>query len=331
MHLKIHLRDLDEILLEQTVERRMLVSNEPVIERVTTINLASSRGTYREILLDGIHIGYGDLRLKQTTLLQFESDFETVEMHFDLCGQSEAAFREPGVAPYQFSSNTHNLIYVPGTKGTMHLNASPARILEINIRPSVFEHYLSGSDHHRLAAFRKHMQHQQHSLLSRHNLPISPAMHHVIEAIVNCSKTGVYKKLFLEAKVIELLMLQLEQLLEHDCEVCQHLRPQDYEKMHHAKAILLTHLDDPYSLTDLARQIGTNEFTLKKGFKELFGTSVFGMLSDERMKKAQTLLLNTTKSVAEISQEIGYKYPHHFNAAFKKKFGVPPGRYKSFD
>ncbi|MDR6197287.1 AraC-like DNA-binding protein [Siphonobacter sp. BAB-5404] len=41
--------------------------------------------------------------------------------------------------------------------------------------------------------------------------------------------------------------------------------------------------------------------------------------TERRMhEKAQALLLNTTKNVAEIS----YKYPYHFNPAFEKKLKV---------
>ena len=58
---------------------------------------------------------------------------------------------------------------------------------------------------------------------------ITPEMHHTIREILNCKRTGIYKKMFLEARTIELLLLQLEQinapndqisLSKSDCEKC---------------------------------------------------------------------------------------------------------------
>ncbi|MBP1650338.1 MAG: AraC family transcriptional regulator, partial [Bacteroidetes bacterium] len=113
----------------------------------------------------------------------------------------------------------------------------------------------------------------------------------------------------------------------HDCKDFCSLKKADIDKMHHAKEIILKQLYNPCSLIDLARQIGTNEFTLKKGFKEVFGTTVFGMVSDIRMEEAKALLLSGEKNVTEISELIGYKHPAHFNTAFKKKFGITPGKF----
>lgn len=94
-------------------------------------------------------------------------------------------------------------------------------------------------------------------------------MMNVLNEIVDCTRTGIYKRMYLEAKVIELLMLQLEQFAAHDCRVFCSLKPADIDKMHYARQIILQGINNPCSLIDLARQIGTNEFNLKKGFKEI--------------------------------------------------------------
>jgi AraC family transcriptional activator of pyochelin receptor len=39
---------------------------------------------------------------------------------------------------------------------------------------------------------------------------------------------------------------------------------------------------------------------------------------------ARQFLLDTEKTAAEISNELGYSTPQHFNNAFKKKFGITP-------
>lgn len=48
---------------------------------------------------------------------------------------------------------------------------------------------------------------------------------------------------------------------------------------------LLSHLDTTCSLTDLARRVGISEFALEKGFRELFGTTVFGFWHEAKMEQ----------------------------------------------
>jgi len=51
---------------------------------------------------------------------------------------------------------------------------------------------------------------------------------------------------------------------------------------------------------------------------------VFGYLADQRLQLTQRFLRDTNKTAAEISLELGYSTPQHFNNAFKKKFGITP-------
>ena len=89
---------------------------------------------------------------------------------------------------------------------------------------------------------------------------------------------------------------------------------------------LLSHLDTTCSLTDLAHRVGTNEFALKKGFRALFGTTVFGFWHDVKMEQARRLLIEEDRSISEVSDMVGYQNPRHFSSAFRKKFGVLPSR-----
>src|SRR3546814_929631 len=79
-----------------------------------------------------------------------------------------------------------------------------------------------------------------------------------------------------------------------------------------------------YSLVGLAHAVGANEATLKKHFKAVYGTTVFGFLTARRMELAKALLLANELKVAAVAQEVGYKYASHFTAAFRRHFGVLP-------
>lgn len=323
MKIKLSTNDLEEIILENQTSRYQNISPE-VKEHNVCVEHSLGKAYYNEIYFKGVHIAFGDIQFRENALIQFESDFETVEMHFDLLGATHSEI-SPALN-YSFTQHTHNIIYVPGVKGKFHTSPS-TRVMEINMHPSVFSKHIEEDNIY--YTFLQNIKLQNPVLMARHNMPITPDMLNTISAIMECNRTGIYKRLFLEAKVIELLMLQLEQFATHDCRVFCSLKATDIEKMHYAREIILKRLDNPCSLIDLARQIGTNEFALKKGFKEVFGTTVFGMVSDIRLQQAKDQLLNGNKNIAEISFDTGYKNPTHFSAAFKRKFGVSPSTYLS--
>lgn len=324
MSLKLHLSDIEEIVFESGFPRKYQDLSSRLQETDLNFDHRLGLGTYKEIYFDGIHIAFGDLRFKSPVSLEFETDFETVEMHFNLSGHSSTSLAGNAGMGYSFDQHSHNIIYVPGVKGQLHARQG-FRMMEINMQPFVFEKYLEGSDLHK--SFLLGMRHQNPALMASHNLPITPDMMRLINEIMDCTLTGLYKRLYLEARVIELLLLQLEQFAAHDCKVFCNLKSTDIEKMHHARQIIKDRLHNPCSLIDLAKLIGTNEFTLKKGFKEVFGTTVFGMVADQRLQQAKEQLLAGTKNIAEISYDAGYKNPTHFSAAFKRKFGVSPSAY----
>lgn len=155
---------------------------------------------------------------------------------------------------------------------------------------------------------------------------ITPAMHLALQQILNCPYKGLTKQIYLESKALELIALRLEQAIEDNQTQKQsvRLRSDDIERIHHAKDILLCNSNNPPSLVALARQVGLNDCVLKKGFRQIFGTTVFGYLHDYRMQQARQLLLERKMKVEAVAHTVGYASRSSFTAAFSKKFGVTP-------
>ncbi|MEM1370196.1 MAG: AraC family transcriptional regulator [Cyanobacteria bacterium P01_H01_bin.15] len=156
------------------------------------------------------------------------------------------------------------------------------------------------------------------------------AAHIVLSQLLNCPYQGAIKQLYLEGKVLELLALQVNQFTEEDHSTphSRHLKPDDIDRIHHAKRILTSDLTEPPSIADLARQVSINDFKLKHGFRQVFGTTVFGYLRQHRMEHAQRLLRSQRMNVSQVSQAVGYSNPSQFSAAFKKMFGITPKLYQ---
>lgn len=159
---------------------------------------------------------------------------------------------------------------------------------------------------------------------------ISPAIQMVLQQILNCPYTGSIQQVYLEGKALELIALQTAQWLQTDSPSSRHrLKPSDIERIHQAKEIVTQRLEDPPSLLELARAVGVNDCTLKRGFRQVFGTTVFSYLRQQRLIKARQLLQDTEMSVAEVTCQIGYTHSGHFAAAFKREFGVTPKAFKN--
>jgi len=106
------------------------------------------------------------------------------------------------------------------------------------------------------------------------------------------------------------------------------LWPADYEKIREARDYLLFNMDQPCTVIELAHKVGLNDFKLKKGFKQLYGSTIFDFLLEARIEKARMLLTETVMSIQEIAVATGYKNISSFTAAFKKRTGVSPRSFK---
>ena len=100
-----------------------------------------------------------------------------------------------------------------------------------------------------------------------------------------------------------------------------------------AKKILLTHMQNPPSIKELAHLCGTNDFWLKKNFKLFFKDTIYQLLAKERLKLAFALLKQNDISIKEAASIVGYTNAAHFAKIFKGAFGFLPSeliRQKSY-
>lgn len=133
------------------------------------------------------------------------------------------------------------------------------------------------------------------------------------------------KRLHFDSVVLQLLGYQFDQLFG----ARQQSQPAaitlgEKDKLYHARSLLMDRLSDPPRLSGLAKACQLNEFSLKRGFKQLFGTTVFGFVLQQRMESARMSLYAGEKTVSEIAYELGYTHPQHFYRAFKQYYGVTP-------
>ncbi|QYO62335.1 helix-turn-helix transcriptional regulator [Leptolyngbya sp. 7M] len=158
---------------------------------------------------------------------------------------------------------------------------------------------------------------------------ITPMMQTVIHQILDCPYQGLMKRLYLEGKALELITLRFCQLQETSQRSTKTpaLKSDDIDRIYQARAILIENLENPPSLLGLARQVGLNDCTLKRGFRQVFGKSAFGYLHDYRLEQARQLLEQRRLNVSEVCRAVGFANRSYFASAFRKKFGINPKDY----
>ncbi|MDR6922024.1 helix-turn-helix transcriptional regulator [Chryseobacterium sp. 2987] len=65
--------------------------------------------------------------------------------------------------------------------------------------------------------------------------------------------------------------------------------------------------------------------------KKELGISAQEFIHNKLIEMAKELIVNPSKSISEISYDLGFKYPQHFTRLFKTKVGISPSEYKSLN
>jgi len=297
-------------------------------EEVTENELCFDRGLTgfgKEILLEDVYFWYGNFRSASRKLFPVSTSGSHIQMTFSLQSRT-SYFLEISTQPFvRFKQHQHNLLLLPKQKMfVQYVPDQETEVFSINTTTNFFFNNLP-ANHPVYQHFKLGIIEKIPVFLSQRNLPVTPKMIAILFEILHNTYSGYHKSLFIKAKVIELLAQQFEQYeLLPVPDITSAIKKEDVDKMHLAREILIDNIEEPLSIKDLAHQIGTNEFNLKKYFKEVYGVTVFGYLHDYRMQQSKELLFQENSKIAEVAQKMGYKHATHFTAAFKKHFGYLP-------
>ena len=267
----------------------------------------------------GLSIAHTTIQTARNLVIQVDNPNAGMEMHINLEGYAESRLNNKFVG---FAGAQHNQLFFAGFKERIHYAAQkPYSCLEIDCWPLV--------DLRDRLAYRPEILDENigrveggESFTLGQPQSITFSQWQIIHDLLHCSVGEPYRRMYLEAKVWELYALQADQFSKAPGAL--KISASDLDKLHHVRDLLTQSMDNPGSLLELARQSGLNLDKLKRGFKAVFGTTVFGYLHELRMQKAYRLLIERHQSIAEIAVLVGYKNSQHFTAAFRKQFGYLP-------
>ncbi|WP_265132672.1 helix-turn-helix domain-containing protein [Chryseobacterium oranimense] len=143
-------------------------------------------------------------------------------------------------------------------------------------------------------------------------------MHMILNELISYSKKGMMQRLFVEAKIIKLLILIFEQFNEKNTT----------REEPGISFIVKKFIDENYHKNiraeDIGKLTGISQNKIRKEFKNHYHMTVTDYISELRMLKAKKMIIDKDIMIKEIAIECGYEYVQNFTRAFKKKFGVSP-------
>ncbi len=201
----------------------------------------------------------------------------------------------------------------------------PVKSVSIVVYPEFFLAYLNDNTFCLPSPLSCILQSEQQAGL-QFNCPLTNRPREILHQITECSFRGIQRKLFLESKALELLFLQLENCSTSDscCAAACKMHPQDKKQTERARDLLLSNLETPPCLHELARSAGMSHPKLNRCFKQMYGMTAFQCLRHERLYRAKSMLEEEGLSVTETAYLVGYDSLSHFSQAYKKQFGTSP-------
>lgn len=259
-----------------------------------------------------------------TDLFQIEGDCILMEFMFNNKKNVEAEISQlDWIKPYE--ANTHNIIYSSNFKGRFKMSPHEPVCFLLILLSKDFYFQLIPENSKLHTEFSKNIFKQNTCALYDTHLPFNPAIHNIIQDIRNCHREGELKKLFIETKIQELLIAQLEMYKqEHLLKTQTGLNDEDFLKLKEVKKILDKEFKTAPTLGELSKRTYLNEFKLKKGFKACYGTTIRSYIIILKMKYAIALLNENKYNISEIAHLCGYNGLVQFSAAFKTFYGCSP-------
>jgi AraC-like DNA-binding protein len=288
--------------------------------------MSTPEGTRDSLLweVDGIRMGHAVSTFNSLTrFTATNTDSDLVRLHIGLKGNYSFRYH-PLDTDYHLIGGHLNILYSKDFGMTVENRTLTLETFGIQFPKEAFLRFTQNASDH-LKRFADHLVAGTPAILSEQWGAVDPAIQQVVHQIINNPYKGDLQQLFLLSKSVELLVLTAEScrlaLGKKDNFITS---PADKEKILAVRDLINEKLDCPPNLSSISRTVGLNEFKLKRGFRQVFNTTVFGYLSEQRLLLARQYLLDTKHTAAQIGYQLGYSTPQHFNNAFKKRFGNTP-------
>jgi AraC family transcriptional regulator, transcriptional activator of the genes for pyochelin and ferripyochelin receptors len=312
--------DYDALWNEANTMPRAIDPSDP-LDILWNLPTELGQGFRREIdWREGLNLAISDYQLRGDLKRPFKDHEHPIQIGFLLLGKYRSRETEEVSAGMNWLCGSGLAI------GGLH-EESTKRFAQVDIHlsPAIYESFLASADGEIPQSLQHLFRDLDQPYFYRHGVTTSE-MQLALQQLLRCPFQGATKRMYLESKMLELLALMTEQ--EQANRLVMPIQMDEVDRIHEARKILLQRINHPPSLIELARLVGLNDNALKRGFRRVFGTTVFGYLHDYRLEQAQQLLASGEMNVSEVAAVIGFESRSYFSIAFRKKFGMNPKEYQ---
>ena len=155
-------------------------------------------------------------------------------------------------------------------------------------------------------------------------LPLNSRMFELATRLVDNVYTGVLALVHTEATVLDLLCAAVAEFAAAKAAPIEQFAERDLRCLHAARTLLTKQFSPVPTIRQVARAAGMGETSLKRGFKSLFGETIFDFSVRCRMQHALNLLREQGMPVARVAEAVGYSHETSFATAFHRHFGLCP-------
>jgi len=148
----------------------------------------------------------------------------------------------------------------------------------------------------------------------------------ILEAIRNCKLRGPARKIFLHARINDLMVKYFIALELAD--VNGAIINEQESRFLDMEVYIRQNYHLPLSIQMLSRQAGMNIRSFEKGFKKIFGLPPREYIELRRLTEASELLAKTNIPVKSISHQVGFTGSNYFAVVFRKHYNCTPRQYR---
>lgn len=287
------------------------------------INGAAGKGDMCTFdVMPGIELTYINWDANKSLKNMMELDKEFIEITYCLSGQVEIGLENE---KYVFMSDGDISMFGYQTKALYcDFTSKPFKGLRIMIDVDTFIPCLNnmlGTEEFKKKTFFKQVFNCDRCIISHGNI----SLNHILKELYVLPDE--YKDYLMKIKITELILYLLSGTDYKKNETIYFSR-ESIEKIKYAREIILNNLDKFITIKKLSELVLMNTTDLEKGFKSVYGATIFAYSKMMKMKKAKELLENEKLSILEISLAVGYSNGGKFAKAFKEAFGMLPTEYR---
>ncbi|WP_289139410.1 AraC family transcriptional regulator [uncultured Brevibacillus sp.] len=289
-------------------------------QRLTIPSHIGKGSVTRTRIRPGMEIMMTDITFEQDMKLHIQESCQLFELSYCVSGD---IYCEWNGKNSHTRSQTGNVTFLEDVKVYEEKKAGVRnQLLEIRLTPDELLHYAGDlTEKQKMETWLRQY---------RGNIdcyPETPAIQRCVSEMIHCSHLGTMKRLYMESKALELIALFGESDGYGSVGGSMMLCREDITKLQQTHELVQNHFEQPLSIRELAKRVGMNEFKLKKGFRELFGMTIFELVRQKRMEKALWYMEVTRLNVAETAVSVGYSNASNFTTAFRKYYGCNPSEY----